>query len=215
MGRVAGCYGLEADALAGHWWWLDHRPRHRSGGLRADAEVVLDAAGRRTLMELCGVEEEVLARALPSWGREEGEAAGWGTVGVPQAVTDTGIVRADIPATADPSSAPCTGDWAALRPATNGRAPVLHAILERRTALVRRGRRSTVPIGVPFQKSLRCLNPLRMILDRIPWRTTAGTRRVNTPSRPTAPPDSSPPASRAPNAARAARAALALNNQWK
>ncbi|MFI6985219.1 ribosome small subunit-dependent GTPase A [Embleya sp. NPDC050154] len=56
-----------------------------------------------------------------------------------QAVTDAGILRADIPGTADhgdPSSAPCTGDWAALRPA-DGRAPVLHATLERRTALVR------------------------------------------------------------------------------
>jgi len=57
-----------------------------------------------------------------------------------QAVTDAGSVRAEIPGTADhgdPSSAPCTGDWAALRPAGRGRAPVLHATLERRTALVR------------------------------------------------------------------------------
>ncbi|MFD0555693.1 ribosome biogenesis GTPase [Stackebrandtia endophytica] len=57
-----------------------------------------------------------------------------------EAVTDTGIVRATIPGAADhgdPLSAPCTGDWAALRPASSGPMPVLHAILERRTALVR------------------------------------------------------------------------------
>jgi ribosome biogenesis GTPase len=57
-----------------------------------------------------------------------------------EAVTDAGILRAEIPGTADqgnPLSAPCTGDWAALRPATTGHGPVLHAVLERRTALVR------------------------------------------------------------------------------
>ncbi|WP_436791891.1 ribosome small subunit-dependent GTPase A [Yinghuangia sp. YIM S10712] len=57
-----------------------------------------------------------------------------------EAVTDAGIIRARIPGTADhgdPLSAPCTGDWAALRPVTTGHAPVLHAMLERRTALVR------------------------------------------------------------------------------
>ncbi|MYS81088.1 hypothetical protein [Embleya scabrispora] len=46
--------------------------------------MTLDAAGRRTLSQLCGVEEEVLARALPSWGWEEGEVAGWDTAGMPQ-----------------------------------------------------------------------------------------------------------------------------------
>ncbi|MGD9485883.1 ribosome small subunit-dependent GTPase A [Streptomyces sp. TRM70308] len=60
--------------------------------------------------------------------------------GLCDAVTDAGIVRAEIPGTAEqggPPSAPCTGDWVALRPATTGRAPVLHAVLARRTALVR------------------------------------------------------------------------------
>jgi hypothetical protein len=74
MSRVAGCYGLEADVLAGHWRWLNHRPRHRGGVLRADADVVLDAAGRQMSVELCVVGEEVLGRALPSWGREEGRS---------------------------------------------------------------------------------------------------------------------------------------------
>ena len=90
MGRVAGGYGLDADAVAGHWRWLNHRPRHRGGGLRVDAEVVLDAAGRRVLTELCRAGEEALARALPSWGREEDEAAGWGTAGVPQGLWRVG-----------------------------------------------------------------------------------------------------------------------------
>ncbi|MCG5120538.1 ribosome small subunit-dependent GTPase A [Streptomyces sp. T7(2022)] len=56
-----------------------------------------------------------------------------------EAVTDAGILRAEIPdaaGQASPSS-PCTGDWAALRPATPRHGPVLHALLERRTALVR------------------------------------------------------------------------------
>ncbi|GAA0961371.1 ribosome small subunit-dependent GTPase A [Actinocorallia libanotica] len=57
-----------------------------------------------------------------------------------EAITDAGIVRAQIPGNigqGDPSKAPCTGDWAALRPAVDGRGPVLDAVLERRTALVR------------------------------------------------------------------------------
>ncbi|MFF5336065.1 ribosome small subunit-dependent GTPase A [Streptomyces sp. NPDC013181] len=57
-----------------------------------------------------------------------------------EAVTDAGTVRAEIPGAADrkhPPSSPCTGDWAALRPATAGHAPVLHTVLERATALVR------------------------------------------------------------------------------
>lgn len=57
-----------------------------------------------------------------------------------EAITDDGFVRTEVPGTADPAdplSVPCTGDWAALRPASPGHAPVLHAVLERRTALVR------------------------------------------------------------------------------
>lgn len=60
--------------------------------------------------------------------------------GLCEAVTDMGTVRAEIPGAAqqgDPLAAPCTGDWAALRPATTGHAAVLHAVPERRTALVR------------------------------------------------------------------------------
>ncbi|MEV3922993.1 ribosome small subunit-dependent GTPase A [Actinomadura coerulea] len=59
--------------------------------------------------------------------------------GLCEAVTDAGTVRAEIPAAqqGDPLAAPCTGDWAALRPETADHAAILHAVLERRTALVR------------------------------------------------------------------------------
>ncbi|KES05078.1 GTPase RsgA [Streptomyces toyocaensis] len=57
-----------------------------------------------------------------------------------EAVTDAGILHAEVPGAADRKnqlSPPCTGDWAALRPATTSHGPVLHTVLERRTALVR------------------------------------------------------------------------------
>lgn len=46
-------------------------PTRQDGGARAEAEVPLNAAGRQFLEGLCGVEEDVLARALPSWARED------------------------------------------------------------------------------------------------------------------------------------------------
>ncbi|MCK7628155.1 hypothetical protein MUU72_34575 [Streptomyces sp. RS10V-4] len=33
--------------------------------------MLLNAAGRQRLASLCGVKEDVLARALPSWGQED------------------------------------------------------------------------------------------------------------------------------------------------
>ncbi|GAB2884996.1 DNA-binding protein [Streptomyces mayteni] len=71
ISRLAGRYGLEEKAVLSWWQWGAPRPRHESGAVRADAEVLLNAAGRRLLVQLCGVEEVVLARALPSWGRDE------------------------------------------------------------------------------------------------------------------------------------------------
>ncbi|WP_317987183.1 DNA-binding protein [Streptomyces kanamyceticus] len=73
--RIADRYGLEEKALLSGWRWRGHRPRHEGGGLRADAEVLLDAAGRRALSGLCGVGEKALARALPSWGRQDPQLA--------------------------------------------------------------------------------------------------------------------------------------------
>lgn len=71
IGRVAACYGMEAKALWSCWRWRGSRPRHEGGGERADGEVVLNAAGREVLARLCGVGQEVLGRALPSWGGED------------------------------------------------------------------------------------------------------------------------------------------------
>ncbi|MFJ5220571.1 DNA-binding protein [Streptomyces sp. NPDC088354] len=75
IGRVAARYGLDAGALLGCWQWGNHRPRHEGRGLRADAEVLLDPVGRRVLAELCGVGEEVLARALLAFGWEDPKLA--------------------------------------------------------------------------------------------------------------------------------------------
>ncbi|MEU1568855.1 DNA-binding protein [Streptomyces mirabilis] len=69
--RIASRYGLEAKALRSCWQWRNYPPGHDGGGARADAEVLLNAAGRQLLAGLCGVEEDVLARALPSWGQED------------------------------------------------------------------------------------------------------------------------------------------------
>jgi ribosome biogenesis GTPase len=56
--------------------------------------------------------------------------------GLCDAVTESGPVRAALTAlySPDPLLAPCTGDWAALRP---GREPGLMALLPRRSAIVR------------------------------------------------------------------------------
>ncbi|KIF72810.1 DNA-binding protein [Streptomyces sp. 150FB] len=69
--RIASRYGLESKALRSCWHWRNHQPKHEGGACRADAEVLLNVAGRQLLSGLCGVEEGVLARALPSWGQED------------------------------------------------------------------------------------------------------------------------------------------------
>ncbi|MGA3524644.1 ribosome small subunit-dependent GTPase A [Melissospora conviva] len=53
-----------------------------------------------------------------------------------EAATDSGIIRVET-AGATANNEPCTGDWLAVRPAADGHPPLLHAVLERRTALVR------------------------------------------------------------------------------
>ncbi|MFF7459392.1 DNA-binding protein [Kitasatospora sp. NPDC008115] len=71
LGRVAARYGLDDAAVLTHWQWHGHRLRHESGALRADAEMLLDEAGRRVLAGLCGAGEEALGRALPAWGLDD------------------------------------------------------------------------------------------------------------------------------------------------
>ncbi|MFI9162817.1 DNA-binding protein [Kitasatospora aureofaciens] len=75
VGRVAARYGLDDAAVLTHWQWHGHQPRHEGGALRADAEILLDEEGRRVLAGLCGVGEDVLGRALPSWGLEDEKLA--------------------------------------------------------------------------------------------------------------------------------------------
>ncbi|MGW7427825.1 DNA-binding protein [Streptomyces sp. NPDC054813] len=78
---------MEATALRSYWRWRNHPPRHEGPGERADAEMLLNAAGRQVLAQLCEVDERVLARALPSWGLRDGRlsegppGAAWRTAG--------------------------------------------------------------------------------------------------------------------------------------
>ncbi|WP_308315621.1 TniQ family protein [Streptomyces sp. ISL-100] len=98
ISRVAARYGLPTAGVLRLWTCRNSPARHDGGGARADAEVVLNGAGRRVLAELCRVEPKVLARALPAFtmddpkistGREAGVAqARWraaGTVAGPAA----------------------------------------------------------------------------------------------------------------------------------
>ncbi|MFI5680020.1 DNA-binding protein [Streptomyces cellulosae] len=87
--RIAGRYGMEAKALRSCWQWRNYPPTYDGGGARADAEVLLNTPGRQLLADLCGVEEDVLARALPSWGQEDAKLSA-GKDGVPAAAWRTG-----------------------------------------------------------------------------------------------------------------------------
>ncbi|GAA3909032.1 hypothetical protein GCM10023084_71560 [Streptomyces lacrimifluminis] len=87
--RIAGRYGMEAKVLRSCWQWRNYPPGHDGGGTRADAEVLLNTPGRQLLAGLCGVEEDVLARALPSWGQEDAKLSA-GKDGVPAAAWRTG-----------------------------------------------------------------------------------------------------------------------------
>ncbi|MGW3202366.1 DNA-binding protein [Streptomyces sp. NPDC001118] len=82
--RIAARYGLEAKTLRSCWKWRNYPPRHEGGGARADADMLLNAPGRQVLAAVCGVEEYVLARALPSWGQEDAKLPA-GKDGVPAA----------------------------------------------------------------------------------------------------------------------------------
>ncbi|MGW0886323.1 DNA-binding protein [Streptomyces sp. NPDC002671] len=69
--RVAAAYGMHPDQVLGHFAVTGSRPRHESGTVRADAELLLNEAGRRTLAELSGVEQDVLGRTLPAFSHED------------------------------------------------------------------------------------------------------------------------------------------------
>ncbi|MFJ3673909.1 helicase associated domain-containing protein [Streptomyces sp. NPDC090106] len=80
---------MEAKALRSYWQWRNYPPGHNGGGARADAEVLLNTAERQLLAGLSGAEEDVLARALPSWGQEDTKLPA-GKNGVPSAAWRTG-----------------------------------------------------------------------------------------------------------------------------
>lgn len=83
--RVAARYGLALrDVL--HLWTCRNSPaRHDGGGVRADAELVLNPAGRLVLAKLCRVAPEVLARALPAFAVDDAEITTGEEAGVAQA----------------------------------------------------------------------------------------------------------------------------------
>ncbi|MFE2463691.1 DNA-binding protein [Streptomyces sp. NPDC059402] len=67
ISRAAERYSLPASGVL-RLWTCRHSPvRREGGGVRADAEIVLNDAGRAVLAELCGVSPRVLARALPAF----------------------------------------------------------------------------------------------------------------------------------------------------
>jgi hypothetical protein len=80
---------MEAKALRSYWQWRNYPPGHDGGGAPADAEVLLNTPGRQLLASLCGVGEDVLARALPSWRQEDSKLSS-GKDGVPAAAWRTG-----------------------------------------------------------------------------------------------------------------------------
>ncbi|MGW0500989.1 hypothetical protein ACWD0Z_37865 [Streptomyces sp. NPDC003007] len=67
INRAADRYGLPAAGVLRLWTCRNSPARLDGGGVRTDAEVVLNEAGRDVLAELCGVQPAVLARALPAF----------------------------------------------------------------------------------------------------------------------------------------------------
>ncbi len=65
--RAADRYGLPAAGVLRLWTYRNSPARNHGGGVRADAEIVLNEAGRAVLAEPCGVEPAVLAHALPAF----------------------------------------------------------------------------------------------------------------------------------------------------
>ncbi|MEE1761058.1 TniQ family protein [Streptomyces sp. SP18BB07] len=67
ISRAADRYGLPAAGVLRLWTCRNSPARNDGGGVRADAEIVLNEAGRAVLAELCGVQPAVLAHALPAF----------------------------------------------------------------------------------------------------------------------------------------------------
>lgn len=67
--RAAARSGMTPAQVLPWWSWANHPPPHPGTGTgpHPDAEVLFDRAGQQVLARLCGVPEQHLARALPSW----------------------------------------------------------------------------------------------------------------------------------------------------
>ena len=71
LGRVAARYGMSATDLRTAWEWRNYPPRSPgTGGVRPDAEVLLDPAGQELLANMCRTDPATLQRALPTWTGE-------------------------------------------------------------------------------------------------------------------------------------------------
>ncbi len=71
ISRAAARYGLPAAGVLRLWTCRNSPAQHKGGGARADAEIVLNEAGRAVLAGLCGVTPAVLSRALPAFTVED------------------------------------------------------------------------------------------------------------------------------------------------
>ena len=68
LGRVADRYGMSVTDLRSAWEWRNHPPHSPgTGGVRPDAEVLLDPAGQDLLAAMCRTDPATLQRALPTW----------------------------------------------------------------------------------------------------------------------------------------------------
>ncbi|MGW0846759.1 DNA-binding protein [Streptomyces sp. NPDC002787] len=85
INRVAARYRLPASSVLRLWTCRNSVARHDGGGIRADAEIILNEAGRESLAELCGVKREVLTHALPAFAVDDPKISTGREAGVVQA----------------------------------------------------------------------------------------------------------------------------------
>jgi hypothetical protein len=85
ISRAADRYGLPAAGVLRLWTCRNSPARNDGGGVRADAEIVLNEAGRAVLAELCRVEPAVLAHALPAFTVDDPKIGTGREAALPQA----------------------------------------------------------------------------------------------------------------------------------
>ena len=91
LGRVAARYGMTTTDLRTSWEWRNNPPRSPgTGGVRADAEVLLDPAGQDLLAAMSRTDAATLHRALPTWASGPAQFTTPVTHGRPQARWQSG-----------------------------------------------------------------------------------------------------------------------------